>query len=746
MGEQSYLVEDPWSQDYLRQTPSPAPPPSPVLTAAPQASGDSGGGFWGGLLGILKNVPITIGDTRKGHIQNLGSYNQLMAGRDLAKWGRDQGLEMQGLGDFPNPDVARFAVQQGLERREKAPIGMETINRLFPVQPGEDPSMAQSRAMLAQVPQHQWGPLMGHLVTQYGLPGFGGESVLDPYAAVRYLPTDDQPPSTALPQPQASPSAGTAPSTAPLATQAPAAPVTTPPPMPSTAPLVAPPGSTGAPGLPQAPAAPSGRVTQQQVLQHPTVTAAQAAYAASRTMQEKRQNALALRNALAQAPAKIQQEQHQRYGEQSQEYRNQLAAQSAQLAAQKAYQEAARAPYGYGQDWDAQIRMDFNLQPGQMPTPEMAQASYPRMTERLTAAKAQETEATKTAQMTTEERIRDQQPLAVALGPDKAGMYRDPQTGHPLVQTKPNVSFGEARQTAPVVTGEQGQRLDDLLDAMPIVQRLNYFIQKIYGPGGIYEGMSGDERRSLTQGLGRAVENVQSRYPILQEAQAFIEANAEKLARAIGGIRGAGTEGDVRRSKALFPELSSAIGLRWEGWKPNLTWDMPDTRGLALRKINDFNVTVDRIAGRILNNPQFQHPGLLPRLPEEPVRTTPGSMNVAPVRSPEEQLQRPDMVRPSVRSRVTGQTFGEAPAPQPPAQKAQPNDQRAVQAAYQQLGITAPPNAVQNPQAFEQFLTAVRTHLGRMRPGTPPQQLDMAVGNLGRALAQQQGTTWPPPR
>lgn len=706
------------------QPPTEEQSPSPLLPQPPS----SGGGFWATVVDLLRNTPISIGDRKVGR-QTLPSFNQMTAGRRLLDFGRAQGLELPQTGSV-SPDEAQFMVQQGLQRRQQAPLGMDMVKQLMVPEFGEPPERMTQRAWLAQLPRSALGPLVAQQVQQYGLPGWGGEQQIDPYAALKGLPGETEPAPSAVPSPAPRPTAAPAtlpqpgapspaPSTAPLAQT---------PPQAASAPIAAPSTATmpalatqTAPGLPQTPAPPSGRVTQEQVLRHSTVTAAQAAYDASRTLQEKRQNAIALRTALAQAPAKIQQEQHQRYSEQSEAYRN-------QLAAQKAYQEATRAPYGYGADHDAQIRMDYNLQPGQMPTPAMAQESYPRMVQRLEATKAGEAAATTQARLTTEEQIREQQPLVVATGgADKAVVWRDPKTGFPLIRANPNITQAEARQVGTPVVGEQGQHLDDLLNAMPIVERMNYYVQQIYGPGGVYASMSGDERRSLTQGLGRALENVQQRYPIIQQAQAFMEANAEKIARAIGGIRGAGTEGDVRRSKALFPELSSALGLRWEGWKPNVSWDMPDTRGLALRKINDFNVTVDTIAGRMLNNPTFQHPGLMPRLLE------PGS--------PGAQGGQPPTVGQAGRTPTTPGV----PTP-PPGQKAMPNDQRAVQAAYQQLGITTPPHAGQQPQAFEQFLLAVRTHLGRLRPGTPPQQLDQAVGNLGRALAQQQGAPWPPAR
>jgi hypothetical protein len=168
---------------------------------------------------------------------------------------------------------------------------------------------------------------------------------------------------------------------------------------------------------------------------------------------------------------------------------------------------------------------------------------------------------------------------------------------------------------------------------------------------------------------------------------------------------------------------------------------MPDTRAVAMQKINALNTTLDRVTGTIVKNPNFQHEGLLPRTPE-----TPGQPMSTSGKMPE-----PASLTLTPTERVLGKMGpGPAPGTQPPPGKPEkrpiPNDERAKQAVYKQMGITAPPHAGREPEKFEQFLGALRQHMGALRPGTPPEQLDGAVGDLGRAIARKQGVTWPPAR
>jgi hypothetical protein len=862
--------------------------PSPVLpqpqgAAQPQAQGTVGG-FWGGLLDLLKNVPLQGGGRYSKW--SLPSYNEMTAGRRTLDWARAQGLDVGPVGSV-SPKEAQFRVEQAAKRRLDDPMGMNLAQQLIPPEAGEPPERMMQRAWIARLPHSALPTLVAHQVQQYGLPGWGDEKLIDPYAALKGLRDENAPapttpaPTSATPAPgSAAPSGapqapapaardfdaqfntilspqeesqfqqwkaqyaprdsgedydlrgafkagltpdptsghwpdtfkkpnhetfstesryaaygrpGTwqgekfikppaAPSSAPLATRQPGAqpvppepaatappaapvaptPAPTPSPQPgpgvapaapSTAAMpapVAPPSTQGAPGMPQVPTPPTGDVTQQQVLRHPTVTAAQAAYDASRTLQEKRQNAIALRNALANAPAKIQQEQHQRYTEQTQAYRN-------VMEAQKFYQEAARAPYGYGTDLDAQIRMDYHSPaPGDPRLPEMAQASEPRLAARLAAEAAQKAAGTMSATEQAKFQAEYDQPLWHTRK-DEVGRYRNPQTAKTIDQrTKTGVAEEQAAQgqVAKLNTKEQGQFLDSVNDrVVPVVDKMLWYVDKLYGPGGKFANLSPSERANVAKnGWEQFIQND----PLVQEARGYFKQNKILLTRLIEEGRGNVAARLTDSVEGALPQLEAAFSFDFK--PPFVHFNMPDTRGVALRRMRSITDLVDQTAGSMMNNPQFHYPwsvrwtfpedqpGVRPGRTELMPAMPPGYKNVSPLQPQQSPFNQPRPGQPQPPAPAFPGAPMAQPEPSPRAQTAMPNEQRAVQAVYKDMNITAPPHAGREPQAFGQFLTAVRTKLGALRPGTPAAQLDQAVANLGRVLAQQQGVTWPPPR
>jgi hypothetical protein len=716
----------PYPRD-LEEAPSPWLP-QPASETPP--SGDTGGGFFSGVMDLLRNVPLTFTARNRPAI-TLPSYNQMTSGKRLVDYGQAQGLDMGGLqGKSVSPGEAEFAVQQGLAKRKEAPLGLDFAQSILPPQEGEGQEVGLTRQLIARMRQQDLPALLQHVTESYGvLPGLNIPTV-DPYAALGGLPSEAHAPITQTPSALPQPPGHGGPVTPPTSAVAPAVPVQNQLATPTVAPL-APVGTSPAGmvfGAP--PAEPSREITREEILAHPMVTPFVAEY--QRVKSPK--NAAALRGALAGAPAKIRAERHQQYMDRAKNYQENIKAVT--TAKDLNIPRWTNVPA-----LDAKLaEQNPGLGPLDIPTSEQRARARQGVYDDEVAQKTRLEREGLLTKEDTEQAIRSGQTVFDVVGrdPDKLAQWRDRETAQSL---PPDTPYAVAKQNATTLSTQQAKRLDDQLDAMPIVQRLNYYVQEIYGPRGVYENMSGDERRALSQGSARTLQNLQQRYPIIAEAQAYINANGEKLARALGGLSGAGTEGDVARSKALFPELSSALGVRWEGWKPNVSWDMPDTRGVALRKINALNVTLDKITGHILKNPQFQHEGLLPRLPEPEVSQdrkfmgTSGKIPAVPS-IPTSQSGLPN--RKALEAQVAA-TPG-MPGAKP---KAMPNDQRAMQSVYREMGIQAPPNAAKEPQKFEQFLTAFRLQVGRMRPGTPPGQLDAAVGNLGRALAKQQGVVWP---
>src|SRR5262249_28687419 len=144
-------------------------------------------------------------------------------------------------------------------------------------------------------------------------------------------------------------------------------------------------------------------------------------------------------------------------------------------------------------------------------------------------------------------------------------------------------------------------------EVLPIIQRINQYTQAIYGDGGILSRLSPTERASITSNAGAWSAFMQDN-PTLVAAQRYLDANAEKVARAIGGVRGAGSEGDIERAKAGFARFQGQFNFNL--WPPSIA-TYPDTRGVAIRLMNDYNDTLNGVTAQILRNANFQHPGLV---------------------------------------------------------------------------------------------------------------------------------------
>jgi hypothetical protein len=193
---------------------------------------------------------------------------------------------------------------------------------------------------------------------------------------------------------------------------------------------------------------------------------------------------------------------------------------------------------------------------------------------------------------------------------EHATLFRDPTTGRPI---DPTVPYGEVEQrqkagTVTKVTSKQQERLETIESGLPIVQELAHYVEQLYGPGGVLATIANSpvERAMLATEIG--VQQLNQKYPVLAAATRFMESNAEGLARTLQGLRGAGTEGDVARVTQGLPQLKATLSISL--WPPKLDYTMPDTRGVALRVMDDLRQVMDKQAGTILGNPHFHYPGL----------------------------------------------------------------------------------------------------------------------------------------
>src|SRR5262249_6737793 len=169
-----------------------------------------------------------------------------------------------------------------------------------------------------------------------------------------------------------------------------------------------------------------------------------------------------------------------------------------------------------------------------------------------------------------------------------------------------------------------------------------------------------------------------------------------------------------------------------QGYVPHPFWNRPDTRAVALSKLNAFNQTLDQRAGAMLRNPNFQHPGLLPRL-------TPAELQAeAAGRTGTIGPYRPDVGPGGLTAEQRPATpVREIPQPIPGAPTLM---EGARTKALGDLGLQAPPSPTQNPGLFQRYLAASRKYIAQYRPDLTPQELD----DVMRKIAQKLGGTWQP--
>ena len=231
-----------------------------------------------------------------------------------------------------------------------------------------------------------------------------------------------------------------------------------------------------------------------------------------------------------------------------------------------------------------------------------------KLAERL--RRPEELKREKTAEKEAEQHFREGQTLYDAVK-DDATLFRDPMTGNPVdeTQTYRDVQVAQKRKVDGVpqvvrVTKDQQERLEAVESALPRVQRIQQYVDQLYGPNGVYATLGPGQRAEIaTHGW----QVLYKEHPEIEAAAKYISANAEALARAIAGVKGAATEGDVQRARDMVATIKASFSV----WPPSrFGISLPDTRAVALRTMNDLVTTLEGTTGQVLRNPNFRYPTL----------------------------------------------------------------------------------------------------------------------------------------
>jgi hypothetical protein len=757
-----------------KQTPEVTPPSPPKE--------DSGGGFFGGVLDLLKNIPITIGGPANKSPISLGSYNQLTAGPRLLDFGRAQGLDLPR--GSVSPGEAAFMVGEALKQRLTAPLGEEFATTMIPYPPGakplrpgevgpvldnaEPPENAGTRRLLALTPRSAAHQVLQDLMTTYGvLPGMN-IAPIDTDAPLRALPTEAQQPLTQTPmtlpqpgqlgqpgQPASGPVSAVRPAMTtqePVPTSAvrPALPTQEPRATSAVAPLATAPAAAPAmagPTMPQMPPPYSRVVTQEQARAHPSVEAAQ--QLVLQAPNRKNQQALLLAN--ANARTKILQERELAYREANKDFAN-------TLSAWKVAMDANRPDYGLEpKELNTFAYARYGLPPGSRLTDAQTRQAMEDRDAHNLAVRDAETRATATAKGEVEEEQRQDLPLRVTLKGAET-QYVNTQTGDTLpgtTKTKDAETL-EAAGQAKMLSKPEQEELRSLRQGATILAEGAAKIRRLYDLSEGYLGrMTPEERLNPLQWMmGHAAQLAQD-HPEVIETQRFFKANTMVLARALEGAKGRMNLAEFEAAKqGIIPQLDYSLGL---GGKlasffglslPTVGVTVPDTREAALGTMDMAMNLINSHGQTLLGNDAFQFKGMTPRTEEERARAR---LPALPPRTPEGLLPGQEPLLPApVKTLIdkgkkllglptTQPPSGYTPLAPPPGGRG-PDMSGVVDFALKSSGQTTRPDARTNPQGFQQFMRGIRTRLGQLHPEVPPEALDKLVSSI----AQKNGGVWRP--
>jgi hypothetical protein len=269
---------------------------------------------------------------------------------------------------------------------------------------------------------------------------------------------------------------------------------------------------------------------------------------------------------------------------------------------------------------DAQVRTVLleQIQRGQ--EPDIGTARKIVQGEKLAVA-GRQAEITTRAREATKHDMLAQRPASEVLK-DRAVQYYGRATADRADATLPMQEFRQLEKDKQIIalSKDQAKQLDSALSVGHVLAQIEDYVDLIYGPGGVFERLTPDERPAMATQKGW--EQLSQKYPVLTAAGRYVAANAELLARGLRGARGAMTEGDVERAKAALPNFETLFafkprfGLSFYGRLPvpslslSPSATLADTAEVARQVMRDTVDSYNRTIGGLLKNPDYRYPGL----------------------------------------------------------------------------------------------------------------------------------------
>jgi regulator of replication initiation timing len=182
------------------------------------------------------------------------------------------------------------------------------------------------------------------------------------------------------------------------------------------------------------------------------------------------------------------------------------------------------------------------------------------------------------------------------IKPQESRQYVDVKTGAPLPQSSKYQATKDRMDKGEVVflDDQEIKAYRDISKMVPLLTQIRGQIEKVYGPGGIFENLTPAQRfaASLTGGMARLTQS----NPELTELNRNIKGNVDNLRRSLQGQVGTQTEQDAQRG---IQALAKVDGI-------------PDSKEVAYGMYNALLQSVNGMMQFYLGNPEFQHGKLTP--------------------------------------------------------------------------------------------------------------------------------------
>ena len=172
---------------------------------------------------------------------------------------------------------------------------------------------------------------------------------------------------------------------------------------------------------------------------------------------------------------------------------------------------------------------------------------------------------------------------------EKARNFIDTETGRAIPQGTKMQAVRDRQERGEVtqLTTQSRNQYENIRKTIPVLAQIRDDIESIYGPGGAFANLQGDER------FPAAVRGFVARFrqsdPELAAAARRLYSNVDLLRRNFQGQVGTQTEGDAYRGLAGLPRLDQ----------------IPDSQAVAFSMLNTMIDAVNSSMGTILDNPQY---------------------------------------------------------------------------------------------------------------------------------------------